>query len=239
MTSPAPEADGPAVDTELILIRHGVTAWNRERRFQGQIDIALDDQGQQQAERTARRLRGEPVSAVYSSDLGRAWQTALPIGQALGLAIEREPGLRERRYGAFEGRTHDELQHSFADAYRRWAARDPDYELPGGGESLAAFHARVDDVLRRLARRHRRQRIVAVTHGGVLDCAFRLATGADAAAPRNQVMLNASLNRIGFDGERFVLRVWADVAHLDETMDESTVASGRASPDPDPAPAGQ
>lgn len=229
-------APQPAAETELILIRHGVTAWNRERRFQGQIDIELDDEGHRQAARTAHRLRGEPVSAIYSSDLGRAWQTAMPIGQVLGLAIEREPGLRERRYGSFEGRTHDELQQVHADAYRRWAAREPDFELPGGGESLAGFAVRVEAVLHRLVRRHPRQRIVAVTHGGVLDCAYRMATGEGAHAPRHHAMLNASLNRLGFDGERFVLRVWADVAHLDEALDESTVAPGRN--DRGSAPAG-
>ena len=171
----APPGDRPR--TELVLIRHGVTAWNRARRFQGQIDVPLDEMGQSQAARTGRRLADWPLGAVYSSDLMRA-----------------------RHYGSFEGRTHDELERDEADAWRRWRARELDYTLPGGGESLRALHARVASVLRELASRHPGQTVVAVTHGGVLDIAYRLATGLPLEAPRSHDLLNASLNRVAWDG---------------------------------------
>jgi len=82
--------------TELILIRHGVTAWNRERRFQGQIDIPLDDEGHWQATRVAAALADLPLAAIYASDLVRAWQTAMPLAQAQRLELRAEQGLRER-----------------------------------------------------------------------------------------------------------------------------------------------
>ena len=206
--------------TELVLLRHGVTSWNRERRFQGHIDIPLDDEGHRQARLAAQRLAQEPISAVYASDLGRAVQTARPIAQALGLELGSEPGLRERHYGAFEGLDHDALEREHPEAFARWRAREPDFPLPGGGETLRSFHARVEAALLRLALRHPGERVVAVTHGGVLDCVYRIASGLDLSAPRRHDLLNASVNRIAWDGGRFRLLAWGDVAHLEAALDD-------------------
>ncbi|HEY5635214.1 MAG TPA: histidine phosphatase family protein [Burkholderiaceae bacterium] len=207
--------------TELILVRHGVTAWNRERRFQGHTDRGLDEEGREQARRAAARLAREPVDAIYASDLGRAWQTAEPLGEATGLAPRSEPALRERYYGDFEGRSHDELAHESPEAFARWERREPDFELPGGGESLRAFDARVRAALGELAARHRGQRVVAVTHGGVLDCAYRAARGLGLEAPREHALLNASINRIGWRDGAFFLIDWADVGHLSGAGDDA------------------
>ena len=100
------------------------------------------------------------------------------------------------------------------------ARASPDFALPGGGESLRALHARVASVLRELASRHPGQTVVAVTHGGVLDIAYRLATGLPLEAPRSHDLLNASLNRVAWDDGAFSLIAWADVAHLDDALDD-------------------
>lgn len=205
--------------TELIMIRHGVTAWNKERRFQGQIDIPLDDEGLRQAQLLGQSMAGAALAAVYASDLTRARQTAEPLASAIGLPVVAEPGLRERHYGAFEGRTWDELQREHAADFARWRAREPDFSLPGGGETLLALHDRVEATMRALAARHPGSSVVAVTHGGVLDCAYRIATGLGMREPRQHDLLNASINRIIFDGERFSLVGWADVAHLRRAED--------------------
>ncbi|MFZ9678959.1 MAG: histidine phosphatase family protein [Quisquiliibacterium sp.] len=205
--------------TELIMIRHGVTAWNKERRFQGQIDIPLDDEGLRQAQLLGQSMAGAALAAVYASDLTRARQTAEPLASAIGLPVVAEPGLRERHYGAFEGRTWDELQREHAADFARWRAREPDFSLPGGGETLLALHDRVETTMRALAARHPGSSVVAVTHGGVLDCAYRIATGLGMREPRQHDLLNASINRIIFDGERFSLVGWADVAHLRRAED--------------------
>ncbi len=202
------------ITTELIFIRHGVTDWNLARRFQGCIDIALNAQGVAQARLTAERLADWSLQAVYASDLGRARQTAEPIAQMLGLAVAVEPGLRERHYGLFEGRTHDELQRDHPEAYQRWQDRVPDFALPGGGESLAGLRDRVLAQMNLLAARHRGQKVVAVTHGGVLDSIYRIAAGLAPDAPRRFELNNASINRIGWDGERFSVLDWGDVSHL-------------------------
>jgi probable phosphoglycerate mutase len=225
--------------TELLLIRHGVTEWNKDRRFQGHVDIPLDDEGRSQARRLGDRLArehraGPPLAAVYSSDLARASQTADAVAAALGLAVSIDAGLRERFYGAFEGRTAGDLEREYPDAFARWRAREPDFDLPGGGESLRRFHDRVRAMLVALAARHEGERVVAVTHGGVLDVIHRIATGGELAAPRRHELLNASVNRVGWDGESFTLIAWADVGHLSAedasaALDDSTSARGAGS----------
>jgi 2,3-bisphosphoglycerate-dependent phosphoglycerate mutase len=170
------------------------------------------------------RLAGEPIAAVYSSDLARARDTAAPIARALGLPLLTEPGLRERGYGAFEGMTYSDIERDLADAFARWRQREPDFELPGGGETLRRFHHRVQAALDLLAGRHRGQSIVAVTHGGVLDSVYRIAAGLPMQAPRKHELLNASLNTIGWDGQAYSLIDWGDVRHLDDSQDDAQVA---------------
>ena len=206
--------------TELVLVRHGETTWNRARRIQGHIDIALSELGVQQAQATARKLATERVAAIISSDLTRAYQTARTIGQACGLPVAIDARLRERALGAFEGRTHAELQRDHADDYARWKAREPDFVLPGRAESLAAFQARVEQVLAELAAAHPNARIVVVTHGGVLDAARRIGGAMPLTAPRTFDLPNASLNRLRYADGRFEVLDWADVAHLGASLDD-------------------
>ena len=202
--------------TEIIFIRHGETDWNRENRFQGGTDIDLNARGHEQARLAAARLSGLPVAAVYCSDLSRARQTAEPIARVLGLSLSVEPALRERSYGVFEGRTHEEIVRDHPQDYERWRQRDAAYAMPGGGESLLALRTRVLAQMEQLARRHVGQMVAAVTHGGVLDAIYRIVTDTPGEAARTFGIPNAALNRVSFDGERFVLIDWADVAHLGE-----------------------
>jgi probable phosphoglycerate mutase len=206
---------------ELVLIRHGVTAWNQQRRFQGQIDTPLSDEGHQQAMLTARQLSAlseeQPIQAIYASDLKRAWSTAEPIARLLGLPILKQSLLRERHYGVFEGKTHDELQHEGLQSdYQRWRNREPDFALPQGGESLRDFFERARRALLTIVAAHQQnERVVAVTHGGFLDCAYRIASGVDMSEARQHPLHNASLNRIAWDGERFSMIDWGRIDHLD------------------------
>lgn len=204
----------------IIFVRHGVTDWNRAGRFQGQIDIALNPEGLDQAERTGRLFIDQPVAAVYSSDLARARQTAEPIARAAGLDLILEAGLRERHYGVLEGRTHDEVLRDYPETYTRWRARDPEFELPGGGESLRMLHARVERQMRALVAAHPGQTVVAVSHGGVLDCVYRIASGLPIDSPRSFDLRNASLNQVRWNGSTFSVVSWGDVAHLEGSRDD-------------------
>lgn len=208
--------------THLLVIRHGETAWNAEHRVQGHLDIPLSAAGVRQAARLAERLAREPVDAVYSSELARAWLTALPFAQRLGLEVRPEPRLRERCFGIFEGLTLDEIATRHPEEFRQWRGRDPGWAMKGG-ETGQQLIDRVLEALHDIAGRHRGQTVAIVTHGGVLDVAYRAARALDWDAPREHQMLNASINRlrVTFSPPALAMVDWGDVAHLSESRDET------------------
>lgn len=207
--------------TRIVVIRHGETAWNTESRIQGHTDIPLNDTGLWQAERVAHALRGEPLQAVYSSDLQRARATAQAIAEAQNphAPLTVDAALRERHFGQLEGLTHHEITTRWPDQARRWRERDPSFG-PEGGENLQAFYDRCVSTLTRLALRHPGGHIAVVAHGGVLDCFYRAATHTALHAPRAWKVGNAAINRLSYSPEGFTLLDWADEHHLGEALDE-------------------
>ena len=159
--------------TRVIAVRHGETAWNVDTRIQGQLDIALNDTGLWQARQVARALEEEPVAAIYASDLARAWQTAQEIAQPRGIEVTANPGLRERAFGLFEGRTFAEIDAEMPVQARLWRTRDPEF-MPDGGESLLTFRERVTDTAARLAARHPGELVVMVAQIGRASCRERV-----------------------------------------------------------------
>jgi len=200
--------------TRIVAIRHGQTAWNAEMRMQGQLDTALDARGRWQAQQLAQALAHETVDAIVASDLSRAMATATPLAEARGLRVQREPGLRERSFGVFEGFTYADIERHWPDDIARWRARDPTF-APPRGERLASFYERCLDVANRLAARHAGRAVVWVTHGGVLDCLYRAATRVALDAPRTWTLDNASVNRLLHGDQGLMLVGWGDVGHLD------------------------
>lgn len=208
--------------TRIIAIRHGETLWNVDTRIQGHRDIPLNDRGRWQATQVARALAGEPIAAVYASDLLRAHATGAAIAEAAGAPLHAEPDLRERSFGELEGRTFAEIEAALPEQARRWRQRDPHF-APEGGESLTLLRARIAEVTARLAARHVGEQIVLVAHGGVLDVLYRLATGQELQAPRTWLLQNAALNRLLWTPEALTLVGWGDTGHLDGAAREETI----------------
>jgi probable phosphoglycerate mutase len=206
----------PAVlaPTHLLVVRHGETDWNRERRLQGQLDVPLNAHGEAQAAALGMALEAEPLDAIYSSDLSRALQTARALAAGRPLTVRTEPQLRERHFGEFQGLTYAEVAERHPEGFAAWQARVPDH-APRGGERLADFHARVVDIALGLARRHPGGRIALIAHGGVLDCLYRAAHGLSLDAPRQHELRNASINWLHSDGQRLTVAQWGEVTHLD------------------------
>lgn len=206
----------------LLCIRHGETDWNAARRVQGHTDIGLNARGLEQAAALARALSGQTLHAVCSSDLQRACQTAYALAAERGLPLRTETSLRERAFGSFEGSSFAELELLHAQDCERWRKRDPQWGAPGGGETLGAFHERVHAAVLDIARRHRGQAVAVVTHGGVLDCLYRIATGQDVHAPRTWELRNAAINRLLVSDDHVGLVGWNDCGHLEHMLDENS-----------------
>ena len=209
--------------TRIIAIRHGETAWNVDTRIQGQLDIGLNATGRWQAQRAALALAGETIAAVYSSDLLRAWETALSVANAIGQNVVTNEGLRERGFGVFEGKTFAEIGEKWPEQALLWRRREPTF-APEGGESLLLFRDRILETVDTLASPHLGQQIVVVAHGGVMDVLYRAATRQDVQAPRTWDLGNATINRLLWTPEGLSSVGWADTHHLDASsaLDEST-----------------
>jgi probable phosphoglycerate mutase len=205
------------MSTSIVLIRHGETAWNAERRLQGHIDIALNDEGLRQAAAVASALGGEQLDAIVSSDLQRAHQTASAIAHVNNMPVHSDPGLRERCFGGFEGLLYAEIEQRFPREFAAWQAREVDGAMPPGirvAETFRQFYQRCTSAILRIAAQHPGQSLALVAHGGVLECAYRAALGLSLETPRDFPVLNASLNRFTVTDGKLVLVSWGDVAHL-------------------------
>jgi probable phosphoglycerate mutase len=208
--------------TRILAIRHGETLWNVDSRIQGHLDISLNDTGRWQAERLGMALKDESIAAIYASDLSRAYDTALAVSRHTGVPVQAEPGLRERSFGEFEGRTFAEIEKELPEQAQRWRQRDPTF-TPTGGESLLMLEARVLSVAARLAAQHPGEQIALFAHGGVMDILYRAATRLDLQAARTWALGNTAVNRLLWSPEGFSLVGWADVQHLSDcTLDESS-----------------
>lgn len=158
--------------TRIILARHGETDWNLERRWQGHSDRPLNETGRAQAEALAEQLAGEPIDAVYSSDLVRAHETARIVASRLGRDVVAVPALRERRFGGWEGLRDVEVEERFPGAHG-----------PPDGETREEMRRRVLESLEAIAASHAGQTVLVVTHGGPIRAALRHHTHALSEEP--------------------------------------------------------
>ena len=131
---------------KIILVRHGETRWNREKRVQGRTDIELNDTGIAQANRLAQALQHEKIEAIYSSPLKRAHDTARIIGQFHDRTIHVEDGLLEMDQGVFEGLTYLELRDRYLSFLKEWVASPGSVRMPNG-ETLLELQARAWQVM--------------------------------------------------------------------------------------------
>ena len=210
--------------TRIVLVRHGETAWNAERRLQGHIDIALNPEGERQAEAMAGALAGERFDHLVSSDLQRAHQTAHALARRLGMPVRSDAGLRERCYGGFEGLLYADIAQRFPAGFAAWQARDIDAVMPPGArvaESFRQFYQRSVGAILGWAAAHPGQSLALFAHGGVLECAYRAALELPLETPRDFAVMNASINRFTVSDGKLQLLSWGEVGHLQaKVLDE-------------------
>lgn len=199
--------------SRICFIRHGETDWNAAKRIQGQTDIPLNENGHAQALAMAFNAAHYDFSAIYSSDLSRAYATAQMVATRRGLEIRKLPQLRERHFGIFQGITAEEGAQRYPEAYAHYKGRDPDYDFETG-ESLKNFAGRVNGAVELMVKQHSGETVSAICHAGVLDIVYRKATGRPLHTPRDFAIPNCALNWFRCDAQGWHLEEWDDHHHL-------------------------
>lgn len=202
--------------TRLLLVRHGVTDWNREGRWQGRLDPPLSADGRLEARLLAARVVADPSlrpARILSSTLGRAAQTAEAIGAALGLAVEPDARLMEIGAGEWEGRTHAELEAVDAARYRAWRSQEDDARPPGG-EPLEDVVGRVHALLGEIVPGGGPWPAMLVSHGGILRVIASVLLDLPGRSMWNLDVDNASIAAVTHIDGRWRLDRWNDTVHL-------------------------
>ncbi|MYM19144.1 histidine phosphatase family protein [Brevibacterium sp. 5221] len=197
----------------LFLVRHGQTAYNAQRRFQGQIDVALNERGEAQAQAIAAHLAAtESIDRIVASDLTRARQTAQAIGRAAGVDVEFDPGLREITVGEWEGLDRDEIHAQWPDLLAEWNAGAD--MRPPGGESRNEAGRRVADAVERLVDQAGEDEVlVIVAHGAVIRGTAEIFLGlVDSPRATLGVLDNCDYAEFARRGSLWVLRRWGGSA---------------------------
>ena len=210
----------PPGAADLILVRHGESAAQTfETPFpvvDGRSDPPLDPRGREEAELVGARLAREEVSAIYVTPLRRTRETAAPLAAALGLTPRVEPDLVEVHLGEWEGATfRQRVREGHPLAVQMFT--EERWDVIPGAEPSEAFRARVTAGITRIAAAHPDERVVVVTHGGVIGAVLSLATGARPFAFVGGA--NASINHLVVTGDRWIVRRFNDTGHLGTDLD--------------------
>jgi probable phosphoglycerate mutase len=169
--------------TELLLVRHGETDWNRDRRFQGHADQPLNHAGREQALALADELAGERIGFVYTSDLVRARETAEIVAARLGADVVVRSELREIDVGDWEGLTWPEIEERHPEGARSWHEHGHGWK---SGETYDQLGERIIAALRRIAADHPAQRVLVVGHGGTVRATRAFIEGLSVADSRRR-----------------------------------------------------
>ena len=200
----------------LILVRHGQTAFNRDRRVQGLSDICLTDAGERQARAVARRLQAEGLDAIYCSPLERALATARLIAETHDLPINVEEGLQEMDIGEMEGLTGAEMRSQYPELLRRWGTDPASVRMPGG-ETLGELQQRAWTAVEGMLGRHRDQTVVAVSHNFAIQTIICRALGLSLANFHRLRLDLCGVSILEFGRRGPALVTYNDTCHLAES----------------------
>jgi broad specificity phosphatase PhoE len=206
-----------SVSTRVLLIRHGQSQGNAEGRFGGHTATPLSARGRRQAEATAHALATEKLSAIYSSDLPRAVETAMPLARLTGLDVEQEEAFRERSVGVMEGLTFEEAAAQHPEQYAALIGRDFEHVMLGG-ESYKQMLDRAAGRLDRIIEQHAGRQVAIFSHTGTICILALHLMGALDAPTLRPVWIstaNCGITRIELRSDGFVsVKAMNDTRHL-------------------------
>ena len=201
---------------KITLVRHGQSTGNAEGCFTGQTDVALSELGFRQAELTAKALSQESFTAIYSSDLQRAFITAETIATHHNLQVNIDVRLREINLGIFQGKSFTEIAENYPKEYEAISRRDTSVIIPGG-ESHGMVRSRVIKAFTEIASQYSEGHILIVAHGGVIFHINHYIFGISAEEnfKVSYKISNCSINRYEFLApQRWRLVSFNDESHL-------------------------
>jgi alpha-ribazole phosphatase len=203
------------MNTRLLIVRHGQTAWNADGRFMGQLDVPLDETGRAQALAVAKRLADERPATIYSSDLVRARDTAIAIQEAIAPRpeLKLDPRLREMNFGDWQGQTYAEIQRQDPQTLARWESERFSM-APPNGETLSNFVARIRAAYQDISAAHPEHTVIVAAHGGSLQVLIVLALGLPPEAFQKMRLSNASLSDLRIYDTGAILYLLNDTSHL-------------------------
>lgn len=209
---------------EFIIVRHGYSEGNKEKKFSGQMDVALDSVGKLQAESTAKYISENfDVDKIYSSDLLRAYETALPIEAALGINITKCFGLREIDVGKWQGMLIEDVKKQFPESFELYR-KNPGCAKFDGGESYAELMMRAKLAFEKIADENEGKTVVVVTHGGVIRTLRAAWSGLGLEDIKDIPHVpNASITVAEYNSGRFELVQIGYTEHLDDRTTEEGI----------------
>jgi probable phosphoglycerate mutase len=197
----------------VYLVRHGATDWNQAGRIQGQLDIPLNAAGRMQAQLVAQRLATVGATALYSSDLLRAYETAQIIGRATGLPVMQHPGLREMHFGTWQGLTVQQIRERDPEVYA--ARREDPYDVPPpGGQTWRQFYEQAVGTLHDILQATAARCLIVSTHSGVCTVLALEALGLGYRGKRTFGNANCAIHTLAVQGTRWQAVALNDVSHL-------------------------
>jgi probable phosphoglycerate mutase len=206
------------VSLKLYLLRHGETIYSQTGGYCGELDPELTSEGTQMAKAFADAYHTIPWTAIYVSPMQRTIATAKPLCDAVGLEMQLRDGLKEIRYGEWEGKTNEFVKQNYMDDYLRWLA-EPAWNQPPGGETAVEIASRASLVIAEIENKYSEGNVLVVSHKATLRIILCNLLGIDLGRYRDRIdMLAASVSIIKFDVHGPLLQVLGDRTYMSEHL---------------------
>ena len=200
-------------ETEIILIRHGETEWNSQKRMQGHSNSDLSSVGQAQIQALGQWMKNVPFDLIYSSDSLRAKQTAEAITQFSGHELQFDQRLREKNLGVFEGLTSEEARERHPEVFRLFKTAGSKYVIDEG-ESTQQLQDRALEIVDEIRIKHPEERVLLVTHGGFIRVLMKHSLGLSLETPTRFLIRNTGVFRLVWE-DKWLVSQMGGVSHLE------------------------
>lgn len=203
---------------KIYCLRHGETTYSKTGGFCGDLDPELTDAGSQMAQQFATTYAKLPWNAIYVSPMKRTIATAKPLCDAVGIEMQIRDGLREIKYGKWEGQTVDFVRKEYAEEYINWLA-EPAWNAPNGGETSVEIASRSSLVIAEIQEKYKHGNVLVVSHKATIRIILCSLLGIDLGRYRDRIAaLAASVSIVKFDVRGPLLEVLGDRSYMDETL---------------------